>query len=370
MLLALPTATTTEAEAENKKAALRAALGKRVRELVGERVSTVETKKMMMASSSSSSSRGGGGGGISSGAGAQMMMKRPSKVLQRPMIRARYPEGRGMMMMEGGAPPTMTIMTAEERRSQARAAQRALKNEKAVREMAENKAERLREKAEQAREDEEEERRTPEEREREEEEADALHERLRRETPFAPHYERRVQVTNGAPYYRVMPRLSAEHPRLEANEGLDDDHSLVFVVDADEYEPPTYYSFKDIKRRTIGRPLTELPFTCRFGADLVFHETEKSKVRRAELYGMHELRRTFRDPPTPEDLQKKKVPDGGHLAVRREGIFVSRWPLRGADHEGHARFLYSFDTVRANREDRAEIAAESRRMGTHVSSRC
>ncbi len=83
-----------------------------------------------------------------------------------------------------------------------------------------------------------------------------------------------------------MLRLSVEHLRLEDTEGLDDDHLLVFVADADEYEPPTYYSFKDIKRRTIGGALTELPFTCRFGADLVFHETGKSRVERAKLYGM------------------------------------------------------------------------------------
>jgi hypothetical protein len=212
--------------------------------------------------------------------------------------------------------------------------------------MEENRAAR-RQEAERAKE-EEDQRRTPEERERDKEEADALHERLLRETPFAPQYERRVKVTNGAPYHRVMPRLSAEHPRLEEDEGLDDDHSLVFVVDEDEFEPPTYYSFQDIKRRTIGRPLTELPFTCRFRADLVFHETEKSKVQRAKLYGMRELRRTFRDPPTPDDKKKAEVP-GGHLAVRRKGIFVSRWPLRGANHEGHARFLRSFDTVAENR---------------------
>jgi hypothetical protein len=118
---------------------------------------------------------------------------------------------------------------------------------------------------------EQEDRRTPEERERDEEEADALHERLQRETPFAPHYERKLNETNGVPYYRMMPRLPAEHPLLEDAEGLLDDHSLMFVVDADEYEPPTYYCFKDIKRRKIGRALTELPFTCRFGADLVFH---------------------------------------------------------------------------------------------------
>jgi hypothetical protein len=40
--------------------------------------------------------------------------------------------------------------------------------------------------------------------------------------------------------------------------------------------------------------------TCRFGADLVFHEKEKSRVERAALYGMDELRRTFRDPATSE----------------------------------------------------------------------
>ncbi len=61
----------------------------------------------------------------------------------------------------------------------------------------------------------------------------------------------------------------------------------------------------------------------------------------------------------------------GHLAVKRKGIFVSRWPLRGADCEGHARFLRSFDTVAENAMERAEQAAgRSRRMGTHVSSRC
>jgi hypothetical protein len=58
------------------------------------------------------------------------------------------------------------------------------------------------------------------------------------------------------------------------------------VVDADEYEPPTYYSFKDIKKHTIWRRLTELPFTCCFGADLVFHETETSRVERAAVYWM------------------------------------------------------------------------------------
>jgi hypothetical protein len=108
-----------------------------------------------------------------------------------------------------------------------------------------------------------------------------------------------VKATNGAPYYRVMPRLSAGHPRLEDAEGLDDDNSLVYVVDAHEYEPPTYYSFKDIKKRSIGWRLTELPFTCPFGADLIFHETEKSKVEHAALYGMDELQCTFRYPPLP-----------------------------------------------------------------------
>ncbi len=71
------------------------------------------------------------------------------------------------------------------------------------------------------------------------------------------------------------------------------------MVGADEHEPPTYYSFEDIKERSVGRRLTELPLACRFGADLVFYETETSRAERAALYGMDELRRTFHDPPLP-----------------------------------------------------------------------
>ncbi len=43
-----------------------------------------------------------------------------------------------------------------------------------------------------------------------------------------------MKATKGVLYYRAGARLSVEHPRLEDAEGLDDDHSLVFVVDADE----------------------------------------------------------------------------------------------------------------------------------------
>ncbi len=84
---------------------------------------------------------------------------------------------------------------------------------------------------------------------------------------------------------------------------------------------------------------------------------------------MDELQHTFRDPATPDDKKKAEVP-GGHLAVKRKEVFVSRWSLRGANREGHARFLRSFDTVAENAMERAEQVAESRRMGTHVSSRC
>jgi hypothetical protein len=80
-----------------------------------------------------------------------------------------------------------------------------------------------------------------EERARDEEEADTLHERLLRETLFAAHHALKVKLTNGAHDYRVMPLLSEAHPRLEDAEGLNDDRLLVFVVDEDEYEPPTYY---------------------------------------------------------------------------------------------------------------------------------
>jgi hypothetical protein len=46
---------------------------------------------------------------------------------------------------------------------------------------------------------------------------------------------------DGAPFYRVIPWLSAARPQLDS---LYDNHSesLVFVVDADEYESPTYES--------------------------------------------------------------------------------------------------------------------------------
>ncbi len=84
---------------------------------------------------------------------------------------------------------------------------------------------------------------------------------------------------------------------------------------------------------------------------------------------MDKLQRTFT--ATPEDKKKAEVPSRlGHLVVKRKEIFVSRWPLRGANSEGHARFLRSFDTVAENAMERAEQAAESRRMGTHVSARC
>ncbi len=72
--------------AENK-AALREALGKRVRELVAERVSTAEATAIIMMASSSSN----GSGMIKGPAAAQ---KRPTKVLRREPIRARLLEGR------------------------------------------------------------------------------------------------------------------------------------------------------------------------------------------------------------------------------------------------------------------------------------
>jgi hypothetical protein len=53
---------------------------------------------------------------------------------------------------------------------------------------------------------------------------------------------------------------------------------------------------------------------------------------------MDKLQRTFT--ATPEDKKKAEVPSRlGHLVVKRKEIFVSRWPLRGANSEGHARFL-------------------------------
>ncbi len=70
----------------------------------------------------------------------------------------------------------------------------SLEERRAAREMTENKEEGQREE-EWAKERED--RRTPEEHTRNEEEPDALHERLRRETPFAAHHKCKVKATNG-----------------------------------------------------------------------------------------------------------------------------------------------------------------------------
>jgi hypothetical protein len=60
----------------------------------------------------------------------------------------------------------------------------------------------------------------------------------------------------------------------------------------------------------------------------------------------------------------------GHLAVKRKGVFVRRWPLRGAKLEGHARFLQSLDTVAHNVMELFKQAAETKRLRTDVSLRC
>jgi hypothetical protein len=177
------------ARAENA-AASREALGKRVRELVAERVSAAEAT--IMAAATTTNTNTNTVASSSSGKGPAAAQNRLRKVLKREPIRARLPEGRRVVSV---------LLTAEERRSQPREARSGLKQMKAAREMAENKAERRRD-VEWAKEQEDQ--RTPEECKRDEEEVDTLHERLRRETPFAPHYERKVNVTNGALYYWVM----------------------------------------------------------------------------------------------------------------------------------------------------------------------
>ncbi len=87
-------------------------------------------------------------------------------MLTREPIRARLPEGRGVV----SGPHT-----TEERCRLVREARHALEEWRAAREMAENKEEQA-------------DRRTPEELARDEEEAGALHERLRTKTPFVTHH--------------------------------------------------------------------------------------------------------------------------------------------------------------------------------------
>ncbi len=110
----------------------REALGKQVRELVAERVSTAEATTTIIRASSSSSG-GSGNGMIKEPAASQ---NRLTKVLKRKPSRARLPEGPGVVSVP---------LTAEERRSQARATRRGLEQMKAERKMAENKVERRRE---------------------------------------------------------------------------------------------------------------------------------------------------------------------------------------------------------------------------------
>jgi hypothetical protein len=54
---------------------------------------------------------------------------------------------------------------------------------------------------------------------------------------------------------------------------------------------------------------------------------------------MDELKRTFRDPVISDGEKKKAEVPSGHLAVKRKGIFVLRWPLRGLTARGTRAFF-------------------------------
>jgi hypothetical protein len=155
-----------------------------------------------------------------------------------------------------------------------------------------------------------------------------------------------------------MPLLLTAHPRLEDAEGLDKVTRTTLWSSwwLHDYEPLTYYSFKDIKKRLIGRRLTELPFACRFGADLVFHETYKSKFERSALYGIAEAARTFRSEPEPDRSRAeggalKGVPRG-HLVVKRNGVLVSRDALAaaGGQPRGAQALLQQLRQARGERD--------------------
>jgi hypothetical protein len=68
---------------------------------------------------------------------------------------------------------------------------------------------------------------------------------LRREMPFDAHHAHKVH-TDDIPFHRVMPGLSAEHPRLGDADGLCEDRSLMFVVDVDAHRLPTTFSVNDL----------------------------------------------------------------------------------------------------------------------------
>jgi hypothetical protein len=183
--------------------------------------------------------------------------------------------------------------------------------------------------------------RTPEERALAERTAEELYERIRAETPFPAHYARRPADRYGRPWFRRLERFA--HLHHDTMDQFCFERTLVYVTCEDDHEPPTFATLKDLKRRSLGR-LTEIPFACWFGADLIFRETDASTAKRVALYGADAAYRKYYD-PAPDTVGANPIPRG-HFAIPRKGVFAARWPLHGANIHGYRAFTRSFNDGR------------------------
>ena len=186
--------------------------------------------------------------------------------------------------------------------------------------------------------------RTPEQRALDQRAAHDLYERIRNDTPLPSLYLRRAPDRNGRPWFRRAARFAHLHPDTKPQ--FDSEHTLIYVTCADDHEAPTFASLKDLKRRSICR-LTELPYACRFGADLVFLESDESKNKRAALYGEAAAARRYYTPLTKDnDSNTEHEIPSGHLAIPRKGVFVPYWPLEGANIHAYRAFTREFNRDR------------------------
>ena len=184
--------------------------------------------------------------------------------------------------------------------------------------------------------------RTPEERALAERAAEELYERIRAETPFPAHYARRPADRYGRPWFRRLERFA--HLHHDTMDQFCFERTLVYVTCEDDHEPPTFATLKDLKRSSVGR-LTEIPFACWFGADLIFRETDASTAKRVALYGADAAYRKYYDDDDTAAVGANPIPRG-HFAIPRKGVFAARWPLHGANIHGYRAFTRSFNDGR------------------------
>ena len=185
---------------------------------------------------------------------------------------------------------------------------------------------------------------TPEDRERLLVAKDEAHERLRA-LAYSQIPDRIADKTtkDGSPFYRPWKPIRRDPitgARLDSgNNYAGEDNALVFVRDP-VYDPqaPRFLTFEELKKLWGAAPasrLTEMPLCVWFGADLVFHEWDKSKIAR-EARG--EPVGNPKTDPKPYDSEGKPNPD--YVFTNRKGCFTAHWPRHnGANYPAYCAFL-------------------------------